>query len=182
MMSPVLQPQIQSGLGSDMTLWACLDINGWQKKEKKKMRISRTNTPTLGSVIISLEKGKKTEHLTITDNQRFKPCQVPLSPLYSHFSPSALHPLWMCHYAHPALAFSPHVRCLFLEIRSLSAEKQMGTALVPGRLDVKFMLTCSGLRCYMHLCFCCRERRRRKKDTFLISCRKWPEFSHQPVL
>lgn len=123
MMSPVLQPQIQSGLGSDMTLWACLDINGWQKKGKKKMRISRTNTPTLGSVIISLEKGKKTEHLTITDNQRFKPCQVPLSPLYSHFSPSALHPLWMCHYAHPALAFSPHVRCLFLEIRSLSAER-----------------------------------------------------------
>lgn len=139
------------------------------KKRKKKMRISRTNTPTLGSVIISLEKGKKTEHLTITDNQRFKPCQVPLSPLYSHFSPSALHPLWMCHYAHPALAFSPHVRCLFLEIRSLSAERLWWEADGHGP-------------CARHLCFCCRERRRRKKDTFLISCRKWPEFSHQPVL
>lgn len=123
MMSPVLQPQIQSGLGSDMTLWACLDINGWQKKEKKRWEYLEQTHPRWAQSLSLWRRGKKTEHLTITDNQRFKPCQVPLSPLYSHFSPSALHPLWMCHYAHPALAFSPHVRCLFLEIRSLSAER-----------------------------------------------------------
>lgn len=34
-------------------------LNGWKKKKKKPMRISRTNTPTLSSVIVSLEKGEK---------------------------------------------------------------------------------------------------------------------------
>lgn len=48
------------------------------------MRISRTTHPRWAQSL-SLWRRKKKKHLT-TDNQRFKPCQVLLSPLYSHSS------------------------------------------------------------------------------------------------
>lgn len=51
------------------------------------IQISRTNMPTLSSVIVSLEKkknGKNNKKTPHTDERCFKSCQVLLSPLYSH--------------------------------------------------------------------------------------------------
>lgn len=86
-------------------------------KKTKNMRISRTNTPTLSSVIVSLEKKKKNiSPQTTSALNHARSCSLLFTPTPPSSSPSSflLHPFQSSSCSHLVLS-------VVLEIRSLSA-------------------------------------------------------------
>ena len=150
-----------------------------KKKEKHWWGISRTNTPTLRSVIVSLwrrrkreREKKKKKHLS-TDNQRFKPCQVPLlsSVLPLLPAPSHLSSLLLSvsrylrsrsrHLTSPRLFFRSQIFISCGETNRWTPPPHPSLCRAAGtwnlciyvcdQLDIKFMQACSGSRWCMYL-------------------------------